>query len=161
MTVISDISSLTCETLVKAAVTRAFRVFTADMGRWWPPDYRLGASAIQDVVIEPRVGGRWFERGIDGTECDWGRVVEWEPDALVVLSWQLTSQCRFDPDPSRASEVGVRFTSESPGITRVRLEHRRFERHGADAAGVRSAVAGEQGWEGVLGRFSDHVADAA
>jgi uncharacterized protein YndB with AHSA1/START domain len=161
MTVISGASSIRCDILAKAALKPTFRVFTAEMGRWWPPDYHIGASAMRDVVIELRAGGRWFERGIDGTECDWGHVVRLEPDALVVLSWQLTSRWQFDPDRSKGSEVIVRFVSESATVTRVGLEHREFERHGADAAAVRSGLAREQGWAEVLRRFADCVAHPA
>jgi hypothetical protein len=161
MTATPASSSITCETVVKVPLKDAFQVFTAQMGRWWPPEFHIGAAALKDVIVEPRVNGRWFERGIDGSERDWGRVLQWQPDALVALSWQLTSHWQFDPDESKASEIVVRFKPDAPNATRVELEHRYFERHGPDANAVRAAVSGDQGWAGILRRFSAVVAEAA
>lgn len=74
--------AVTRDVTVKAPLEHTFEAYTGAMGRWWPPEYHVGGSAPADVVIEPRVGGRWYERGVDGTECDWGRVLAWEPPGL-------------------------------------------------------------------------------
>ena len=106
--------------------------------------------------MEPRVGGRWFERGEDGSECEWGRVLAWEPPARLVLAWQVDAQWRFDPD--FITEVEVRFIPEGDA-TRVELEHRNIERFGAQAEATRSALDSPDGWSGLLERFAASLQD--
>ncbi len=137
---------------------RAFEVFTADFGSWWPKDYHIGQAAMADFILEPKAGGRWYELGVDGTQCDTGRIIAYEPPQRVVLAWQLNEQWQYDPDPSHASEVEVRFIAEGPDLTRVELEHRGFDRHGAAADGVRAGVDAPSGWTHVLELFGQHVA---
>src|SRR4051794_6519920 len=133
--------------VVAAPIERAFHVFTAEYATWTPPEHHLiGDSPLADVVLEPREGGRWYEVVQDGRECDWGRVLAWEPPHRVVLSWQITPQFTPEPDPERASEVEVRFVAEADDRTRVELEHRGFERHGEGFEQTRAAVDSEGGW---------------
>jgi uncharacterized protein YndB with AHSA1/START domain len=106
---------------------------------------------LKDVVIEPRVGGRWYEVGEDGTQCQWGRVLLWEPPSKLVLAWQLNGQWRYDPD--FLTEVDVRFTLEDGGVTRVDLEHRNLDRFGDAAESVREAIDSPEGWAGLLANF--------
>lgn len=142
---------------VSADRERAFRVFTEQLGVWWPKEYSIGAADMADFVLEPWVGGRWYEIGVDGAECDTGRVIGYEAPELVVLAWHLNEDWKYDPDPAHASEVEIRFVAEADGRTRVELEHRRFERHGPGAAAVRNAVASRGGWGHALLLFSDHL----
>ncbi len=103
---------------VNTTPERAFAVFTARMHAWWPLDHSLlQGKPRQDVIIEPRSGGRWFERATDGSECTWGRVLAWEPPGRVLLAWQIDATWRFDPD--FVTEVEIRFIPEG-GATRVR-----------------------------------------
>src|SRR5215217_2296890 len=106
---------------VNASPARAFEVFTGGMGRCWPGNHSIGKSALRDAVVEPRAGGRWFERGEDGSECEWGRVLAWEQPSRLVLAWQIDAQWRFDP--SFVTEVEIRFIPDGDG-TRLELEHR-------------------------------------
>jgi len=138
---------------VAAGQERAFRVFTEEFGAWWPRDYSIGKVEMADFVVEPKAGGRWYEVGVDGTECDTGRVTAYEPPRRLVLAWHLNGSWQFDPDPDHASEVEVLFIAEGGNRTRVELEHRYFERHGADAAAVRGAVSATGGWGRVLDAF--------
>jgi uncharacterized protein YndB with AHSA1/START domain len=131
---------------------RAFDVFAASMGQWWLPSNSINASPLKDVVIEPRVGGRWYERGEDGSECDWGRVLAWEPPARLVLAWQIDGQWRFNPD--LVTEVEVRFIPDGEHATRVELEHRNIERFGNQADAIRAAFDSPKGWSGLLERFA-------
>jgi len=110
---------------------------------------------VADFVIEPRAGGRWYEVGVDGTECDTGRVTAYEPPERLVLAWHLYGSWQLDPDPERASEVEVRFVVDGPSRTTVELEHRGFERHGDGAGAVKGGV--EQGWGHLLELFSAHA----
>jgi uncharacterized protein YndB with AHSA1/START domain len=135
---------------VNTAPARAFDIFTAGMRCWWRPDYSINQSPIQDIVMEPRAGGRWFERGEDGSECQWGKVLAWEPPGRLLLAWQITAEWRFDP--KLVSELEVRFIPEGAG-TLVELEHR-LEGYGAAAAQVREIFDGPEAWLSLLARFA-------
>ncbi|MFL6128968.1 MAG: SRPBCC family protein [Mycobacteriales bacterium] len=139
---------------VGAPADRAFAVFTEGFDGWWPVEHHIGASPPQVRTMEPREGGRWYERAADGTECDWGRVLAWEPPHRLLLAWQIDGRWQYDPDPARASEVEVRFVPEGPATTRVELEHRGFERHGDGWESVFTGVGGPGGWSGVLQRYA-------
>jgi uncharacterized protein YndB with AHSA1/START domain len=132
--------------VVPATPEHAFKVFTEQLGMWWPREYSIGTVDMADFVVEPMAGGRWYEVGVDGSECDTGRVTAYEPPDRIVLAWHLNGNWQFDPDPDHASEVEVRFIPDGEGRTRVELEHRHFERHGADAPLVREAVESTGGW---------------
>jgi uncharacterized protein YndB with AHSA1/START domain len=137
---------------VKASPERAFSVFTADFGRWWPRSHSIGTSPLKTAVIEPRPGGRWYQIGEDGSECDWGKVLVWEPPARLVLAWQIGADWRFDP--GLVTEVELRFSPEGAGMTRVELEHRHLERMGDAAESVRTAVDSPNGWGLILQSFA-------
>jgi uncharacterized protein YndB with AHSA1/START domain len=133
---------------VEAPIQRAFEVFTGRIGSWWPRAYRL--TKAEHLVLEPRVGGRWYERAANGEECDWGRVLVWEPPHRLVLSWQIGVGFAPESDPERASRVDVRFVEDGPTRTTVTLVHSEFERHGEGWESMREGVAYEGGWPGVL-----------
>ena len=143
---------------VQAKPARAFEVFTAKMARWWLPTHTINPtkSPIAAIVIEPRPGGRWYERGADGSECEWGRVLVWQPPTRVVLAWQINAQWEYDA--SLVTEVEVRFTALPAGGTEVTLEHRLLERHGDAAAAVRDAINSPSGWSGLLERYAGATA---
>jgi uncharacterized protein YndB with AHSA1/START domain len=144
--------------VVAASQERSFEVFTAQFGTWWPRDYQIGPAPMTDFIMEPKVGGRWYELDEDGTQCDTGRVLVYEPPEHIVLSWQLDAQWQYDPDPSHASEVDIRFIAEGPSRTRVELEHRGFERHGAGAEAVHGSMDAPNGWTVVLEIFAKAAA---
>ena len=132
------------EILVEAPPERAFRVFTDKFGQWWPRDHHIGEAALKDAVIEPRVGGRWYEVRIDGSEGDWGKVLVWDPPRRIVMAWQLNSQWEYDPN--FVTELELRFTPVGPMKTRVELEHRNMDRFGDAEAVTREALDSPQGW---------------
>ena len=136
----------------------AFKTYTEAFDSWWPREHHIGEGDLAEAVIEPREGGRWFERLTDGSECDWGEVLTWEPPARVVLSWRIDGDWKIDPDPAHASEIEVRFIEEGPRSTRVELEHRAFERHGETAAKVRDGVGSDGGHSGLLKLFAEKAA---
>jgi hypothetical protein len=145
------------EVVVDATMEWAFEVFTTRIGSWWPAEHHIGEAELASVWFEPRAGGRCYEVGVDGTECDWGQVMVWEPPRRLVVAWQLNSQFEYDPDLARASEYEVSFTEEAPGRTRVALEHRGFDRHGPTGDDIRRAVGGEGGWGDILERYAAAV----
>jgi uncharacterized protein YndB with AHSA1/START domain len=137
------------EIRVEASVERAFEVFTEGMASWWPLESHHIAEKPAETVVIDHAGGRWYERAADGSECDWGSVLAWEPPTRVVFGWHLNERWQYDPDPSNASEVELRFVPDGSG-TRVVLEHRAFERHGAGAQEIATAVSADNGWNGLL-----------
>jgi uncharacterized protein YndB with AHSA1/START domain len=143
---------------VATSQDRAFKVFTEQFGSWWPREYSIGQADMADFVLEPKVGGRWYEVGTDGTECDTGRVTAYDPPDRVVIAWHLDGSWQYDPDPAHASEFEVRFVAEGPNSTRVEVEHRNFERHGTGADAVRGGVDDPQGWSYCLDLFAKAVA---
>lgn len=145
--------------IVDAPQERAFRVFTTRMDLWWPATHHIGAAPLAKVVLETRPQGRWYEVGEDGSECNWGHVIAWEPPRRLLLAWQIDATWKFDP--TLVTEVEVTFAAEGAGRTRVELEHRNLERFGAAAATVRDSIGGEGGWPGILGRFGATAPTAA
>jgi uncharacterized protein YndB with AHSA1/START domain len=158
MTTQAQGSTVQSEIVVEAPIERAFEVFTAGIGTWFPSEYNLLAVDIAERVFEPRVGGRVYDRGVDGSECHWARVLAYEPPARVVISWDISPQWQIESDPDKTSEVEVRFTAESPERTRVELEHRNLERHGDGWESTRDSLTGEGGWAWCLQRFGEHLA---
>jgi uncharacterized protein YndB with AHSA1/START domain len=138
-------------TFVNAPQDRAFDVFTAGIGRWWPKSHKIGPADLDRPIIEPHEGGRWYELDVDGTECELGKVAAWEPPSRLVLIWQLTPE--FTYDANLITEVEVTFTPEGDG-TRVDLEHRDLERMGDKAETMRETVSGPGGWPALLELFA-------
>jgi uncharacterized protein YndB with AHSA1/START domain len=144
--------------VVEAPIERAFKVFTEDFGRFKPAEHNLLGVEITETVFEPRAGGYLYDRGVDGSECRWARVLAYEPPHRVLLSWDISPRWQVETDPDKTSEWEVRFTAETVGRTRVELEHRHLERHGAGWESVRDGVGGDQGWPLYLRRFAEVVA---
>jgi uncharacterized protein YndB with AHSA1/START domain len=137
----------------KAAPAQAFEIFTKKMGRWWPRGSTVAAHPHDDVVVEPRVAGRWFERDADGRETQWGHVLVWDPPSRLVLAWQLGSDRKYDP--SLITEVEIRFAPTPQGGTNVMLEHRNLERFRKDAD--HRAVAIGEGWSLMLSKYREFI----
>jgi uncharacterized protein YndB with AHSA1/START domain len=157
MTTPAQATSVHHETVVEAPIERAFTVFTADFGSFKPPEHTLLSVAIAETVFEPRVGGHLYDRGVDGSECRWARVLAYEPPDRVVISWDISPQWQIETDPGKTSEVEVRFIADGPDRTRVELEHRNLDRHGDGWEGTRDGVAADQGWPLYLRRFADLI----
>jgi hypothetical protein len=137
--------------IVPLSQVRTFELFTRRMTDYWPKEHSIGSAEFAAVVVEPRTGGRWFERGVDGSECSWGRVAWWDPPREVVLVWQINSEWKFDPDFE--TEVEVTFTPEGADRTRVDLRHRNLQRYGDKADEMRAIFDHPNGWAGTLARF--------
>jgi uncharacterized protein YndB with AHSA1/START domain len=138
---------------VKAPPTVAWRVFTEKMGTWWPlGEYKIGKAKAVDAVIEPRVGGRWYERGDDGSTCDWGSVAVWEPNTRLVLYWSITAD--WQHDPGLKTELEIRFIPEGTEATRVELEHRRLDLYGARRDEMRAIFETGGDWGKLLESFA-------
>jgi uncharacterized protein YndB with AHSA1/START domain len=143
---------------VDAPVERAFAIFTEDFGSFKPRDHNLLAVDIAETVFEPRAGGRLFDRGVDGSECQWARVLAYEPPDRVVISWDISPRWEVETDLEKTSEVEVRFVAEGPDRTRVELEHRHLDRHLDGWQGLRGGVDSGNGWPLYLRRYAELVA---
>ncbi|RWD26966.1 MAG: ATPase [Mesorhizobium sp.] len=141
--------------VVHAPIAHAFKVFTEEFGSFKPREHNMLAVPIAETVFEPRVGGHIYDRGVDGSECRWARLLAYEPPNRVLLSWDISPQWQVEADHDKTSEWEVRFTAETENRTRVEIEHRNLERHGEGWEGVRDGVAGDQGWPLYLQRFHD------
>jgi uncharacterized protein YndB with AHSA1/START domain len=141
---VSYVEPVRKEVLVEASRERAFRVFTDGIDRWWPRQHHIGKSPMKRTVLESRAAGRWYSICEDGTECDVGKVLTWDPPSRVVLAWQLTAA--FEYDPSFVTEVEVTFAAEGPKRTRVVLEHRDLHRYGVVAEDLRKRIDADGGW---------------
>jgi uncharacterized protein YndB with AHSA1/START domain len=142
---------------VNATPERAFEVFTAGFSTWWPLEsHHIGKNMATAAIMEPHAGGRWFERDAEGNECNWGFVTEYEPPSRILLAWHLTPEWAYDPDPEKATEVEVTFTTTGDG-TLVELEHRGFEKHGETGAAMRDAVSAPGGWTDLLQLYAKAV----
>ena len=142
---------------VEVPVDRAFEVFTKGFDAWWPREHHIGEAELSEVVLESQLNGRWFERGVDGTECDWGRVLSWDPPRHVAMSWHLNGDFEYDPDPDRSSRVDVRFSAEGDRVTRVDVEHSGLDRHGVGWEKLYEGIASANGWHGILARYREVV----
>ena len=140
----TDATSVTTNVEVDAPIQRAFHVFTAEIGTWWDEDKHILTAPLAEMVFEPFVGGNIIDRGVDGSECRWARVLAYEPPRRVCFSWDINVQWQIETDPERASEVEITFTEITADRTRVELTHRHLDRHGDGWEGMRDAVAG--GW---------------
>jgi len=141
--------------VVEAPIERAFSVFTDGFGSFKPREHNLLQVEIAETVFESHVGGHIYDRGVDGSECRWARVLAYEPPNRVVFSWDISPQWQIEPDPDKTSEVEVRFIAEAPDRTRVELEHRNLGRHGEGWEAAREGVGGDQGWPLYLERFAE------
>jgi len=144
---------------VNVPIERAFRVFVEQMESWWPATHHIAKTPFEAIFVEPRVGGRWYERDAEGKLTDWGKVLVWEPPHRVTFSWHVgpghdQPDWVCDPDIAKASEVEIRFTTEGPGTTLVELEHSKLERHGEGHKKLRDLFDGPGSWSQILGEFA-------
>ena len=140
--------------VVQAPIEQAFSVFTERFGDFKPPEHNLLKAPIAETVFEPRVGGHIYDRGTDGSECRWARILAYEPPDRVVFSWDISPRWQIETEPENTSEVEVRFIAEAPGRTRVELEHRNIDRHGPGWQAVAEGVADDAGWALYLSRYA-------
>jgi len=144
--------------VVSASQVHAFSVFTEGIGSWWPPDHHILQGELAAMVFEPHVGGAVYDRGTDGTECRWGRVLAYDPPHRFVITWNISLQWQLEPDPDKVSEIEVTFLPETDTTTRVELTHRNLDRHGPGWEQMRDAVGSPDGWQRGLTRFADQAA---
>jgi len=155
MTTQAEQTTIRHEIVVDAPIERAFRVFTEDFDRIKPREHNMLQVEIAETVFERRAGGRIYDRGVDGSECQWARVLAYEPPDRVAFSWDISPQWQIESDLSKASEVEVSFAAESADRTRVTLEHRNLDRHGEGWESLREGVGGDGGWPLYLERFAN------
>jgi len=151
-------TSIRTDVVVEAPQEDAFRLFTERFDAVKPRDHNILAVDIAESVFEPRAGGRVYDRGVDGSECQWGRVLTYDPPGRIVFTWDISPRWQIETDLDKASEVEIRFIAETPDRTRVELEHRHLDRHGDGWQGLQEGVGGDQGWPLYLARYAEQVA---
>jgi uncharacterized protein YndB with AHSA1/START domain len=149
-----DRTSVSVETDVEAPIEHAFSVFTDGIETWWDPSHHIIEAELAGMVFEPREGGHIIDRGVDGSECRWARVLAYDPPHRVVFSWDITTSWQLETDPQKTSEIEVSFTAVTPKRTHVVLTHRNLDRHGDDWRSMRDAVG--SGWS--LAHFAEVAA---
>jgi uncharacterized protein YndB with AHSA1/START domain len=150
----TPVTTVSHSIVVDAPIEIAFSVFTEQFDQIKPREHNLLETDIAESVFERRVGGHIYDRGVDGSECRWARVLEYEPPRRVVISWDISPHWQIETDPERTSEVEIEFVPEGEDRTRVRLEHRHLDRHGDDWDSLRDTLAGSDGWPLDLNRFA-------
>jgi len=150
---VSSVPPVRKEVVVATAPERAFKVFTDGIDRWWPREHHIGSSPLKREVLEPGVGGRWYGVSEDGSECEVGKVMAWEPPHRLVLAWQITAEWKYDA--GFVTEIEVTFTREGPNATRVVLEHRDLHRYGVKAGEYRKLLDSPGGWGITLQRYAE------
>ena len=158
MTTRAQGTSVRHEVVVAAPIERAFSVFTEDFGSFKPREHNLLDVEIAETVFELHEGGHVYDRGVDGSECRWARVLVYDPPNRVVISWDISPRWQIETDLEKTSEVEVRFSVEAPERTRVELEHRNLDRHGDAWEAVRDGVDSQGGWPLYLTRFAERLA---
>jgi len=154
MTSKTTAASVRIEIIVDVPIERAFKVFTERFDRIKPREHNMLGVDIAESIFEPRGGGRVYDRGVDGSECQWGRVLAYEPPTRILFTWDISPRWQIETDPTRTSEVEIRFVAEAERRTRVELEHRHLDRHGDGWQGLAEGVQGDQGWPLYLQRFA-------
>ena len=144
MTQLLDDTTVRTSVEVNLAPARAFHLFTAEIGAWWDADKHILQAPLAEMEFEPFVGGHIIDRGVDGSECRWARVLAYDPPHRVVFSWDINVQWQIETDPNRCSEIEITFAALTENSTRVQLTHRHLDRHGPGWETMRDAVAG--GW---------------
>ena len=131
---------------IACSAEHAFAVWTSRIDSWWPADHTVTGQTDAEVVLEPRLGGRIYERTTNGTEYDWGEVTLWEPPHRLGYLWHLRR------DRADATDVEIRFVAAGRQRTVVEIEHRGWERLGADADVWRDR--NRTGWSTLVPHFS-------
>jgi uncharacterized protein YndB with AHSA1/START domain len=149
---IQAVESVRRETVVPVSAARAFTVFTAGMTSWWPSHHHIGSAPIEEIVIEPHEGGRWYTRHTDGTETSTGQVVAWEPGERLVITWQIGADWKYHVE--LVTTIEVRFVEEAPDRTRVVLEHRDLDAYGPEAERMRQTFDAPDAWEATMAAFA-------
>jgi uncharacterized protein YndB with AHSA1/START domain len=150
-------TTVTASISVDASAARAFETFTADIGSWWPADHHVLEAELAEMVFEPRVGGAVVDRGVDGSECRWARVLAYDPPRRLVISWDIALNWQVESDPEKTSEVEVRFIPQGPERTLVELEHRGIDRHGEGWQKMHEAVGSPNGWDAGMRAFAERL----
>jgi hypothetical protein len=156
MTATTKLAPVRKSITVDATLDRAFEVFTAGLGRWWPTAYSIGKTPMKNAIMEPRTGGRWYEIGEDGSECEWGDVLKWDAPNRVLLAWRIGPDWKYDPE--LLTEIDIRFVAVDEKSTRVELEHRLLENMGEGAEAIRKTFDTEPGWDTLLAGYARQLA---
>jgi hypothetical protein len=131
--------------VIRCSPEHAFDVWTTRVSTWWPKGHSASGNPATLVVLEPREGGRIFERTPDGTEIDWGRITCWSPPRQLGYLWHIGRE------RSDATDVELTFVDLGDGTTRLDIVHSGWDRLGAEAPVWREANT--SGWGALIPNF--------
>lgn len=151
-------SSVKKSVTVKCSRAHAFEIWTKRYDLWWPKTHKIGKADFETAIVEEKKGGRWYEVGVDGSTCEWGKVLAYEPPNRVVLAWHTQPNWTHDPDPDHASRVEVTFTELGNGHTRVDLVHSELDKHGAGWEEMAKQLA--DGWSHIMDGWAQAAENA-
>ncbi len=130
---------------IRCPAEHAFEVWTTRWSSWWPTGHSASGNPDTLVVLEPRLGGRIYERTPEGTEIDWGEITQWSPPRRLGYLWHISR------DRSDATTVELTFVDLGGGVTRLDIVHSGWERLGAQGPAFREANT--SGWSALIPRF--------
>lgn len=136
---------------IKCPLEEVVHKFIHSLNEWWPEQYTWSQDKLKHISIAPKVNGLCTEIGPHGFRCDWGRVLELTP-SKIKFTWQISPIREPVPDPDKASEITVHWTTEEAN-TSLELTHSNFDNHGKGAKDYKDAMASTQGWEYILNCF--------
>ena len=145
---------LTLSQPVDVPPERAFQVFVDEFDRWWPREYTWGQANFAEIGIEPKMGGRCYERDKDGNERVWGKVLAFDRPHHIVIAWQISPDRTPEESEATASRLDVRFSPLDGGRTNVLVVHRDFFRHQGDWEKYRNDMAGKKGWPMIIAAYA-------
>ncbi len=107
---------------------------------WWPRGHTMSGDTDVQIVFEPHVGGRIFERTLSGVEHDWGEVLTWDPPGRLRYLWHVffdrseATTVQVDFAPIGETETAVTITQTGFEILGAAGEERRRRTHSAWAS---------------------------
>ena len=141
MTTTAELAPLTKSVVVATGVDRAFALFTARMGDWWPLlTHSVGGENAAGVVMEGWEGGEIIESLADGSTTSWGTITVWEPSRRVAFTWHPGTPVE------EATRVEVTFAPHAAD-TLVTLVHSGWA---SRPDGERARIGFDRGWDIVL-----------
>ena len=135
---------------VRGTPAQVFAHFV-ELSRWWPMGYSRSGARFAGAYVEPEIGGRWYEKDIDGGESSWGDVRAYDPGHRLVVGFNVRPDQGMEP-PERQSEVEVTFEA-SGDDTVVNLEHRDLDKHAEGADVIAQGMGSDHGWPLILASF--------
>lgn len=134
---------------------KAFEKFVVKLTNWWPKEYTWSGQLLESINIDSKEDGKCYEIGPHNFKLDWGRIKEIKIPDKIVFTWQISPIRVPEPNPSKVSEIEIKFISEEVS-TKLQFVHRGFSNHGNGWENYLEALKSEQGWPYILNRYKKY-----